>query len=207
MSKIRWYIGNALAGYWDFCKGILIAALIATAFGKVPSPWLLLWGACMALLPDILDLVWPVLRGYVPKGYDHRTTLAHTPAAMLLGLSIFFVALIDLADKAWVLTAYLSLLWHYAHDAPDGLVWGWPFSWRKFPDRKEKLSHEESLERTWCRASIRSSTEIMAGSLALAVASQFVPGVLSLLCGAVALGTMLFAAAFWSMCGLKAKTA
>ena len=196
MTRTNWYIGNALAGYLDFCMGVLIAAACATLMGQTPTLLLLLWGALFALLPDI-DLLWPILRGRVRRDYNHRFSPMHMPP-LVLGL-VFAVLLCAFGPSSvWTIVALLGLLWHYAHDMPEGLVWFPPFT-HLSTGVPRPVDHDKWLERTWCSFSLRGMSEVAGGTLLLVVPFMLTSGLTQ--AAIMAVGTITFVTAFmfWSL--------
>jgi hypothetical protein len=206
MPSSRWYLANALAGYLDFCMGTLIAAVCAAYAGQAPTVGLLLWGALFALLPDV-DLVWPILRGHVRAGYDHRVTLMHRP---------LFVLVLTCAAVSWsgtglcLVVALLGLVWHYLHDTPDGVAWLWPFSARKFLEPQPGQPHEKWVEETWCQFSRRGIGEVTAGTVVIVstgVLLIYQHHAIGLLAITIGVGTTMTAAIFWSATSLEGSPA
>lgn len=198
MHKLPWLMGNALAGYLDFCVGLLIATLVGNAMGYGAPPILLLWGAVCALLPDT-DIVLPILRGRIEG--DHRTTLWHRPAATFLGLTVFLLAL-NLQAGVWAAVGYAALLWHYLHDTPmGGIAWLWPYSDKRFiePAYTPGTSHEYDMYKEWCLPSYRSVGEVLLGTIVLVYVSQQVSGAMFWVVAFIGTATFVSAFMLWGI--------
>jgi len=182
MPKIFWFIGNALAGFFDFCIGASIAAIAAALAGRLPTLWMLLWGSFFALFPDA-DIVKPILLRRPMEG-DHHLTWWHCPFTLITATAAawWFIGL----DVFWLVVAVASLLWHYIHDTwTGGIGWLRPFNNRWFGVRSLE-PHSQWLERIWLRPSTRGGVEILAGSVAL-----FLNGLILVVPKAPVLGTVV----------------
>ena len=167
-----------MAGALDASVGMLIAAALAYGFGLSFSPWLLLFGAFCALLPDF-DILLPILQENVVG--NHKLTLLHAPS-FVLGLAVILGGMGSLyADSFfWLACPVLCLLWHYLHDTGDwffgsgAVAWGWPYTTTLYASTGarilETIPHTVWIETEWLVSTPLSRKEIAAASICIGLA-------------------------------------
>lgn len=129
----------------------------------------------LAVLPDF-DIIPAILLNQ--EGIEnHHTTLMHRPLVVLPAAAL---AALTLGGSAWALVAFLCVAWHYLHDtpplSPGGIAWLWPID-RRFMSlygaqepHPGALKHEEWIKACWLRPTLRSTSEIGIGLVALILA-------------------------------------
>ena len=119
----------------DIGVGILLALGVAEYFGVQASPWFVVLGIAVTLLPDIDIITLPLL------GKWYHRTHTHFPIVWMPICALAFVAF----DPMYAILLTLGIYAHLVHDTFGigwGIAWLWPFSHRKyllFPERGRQL--------------------------------------------------------------------
>lgn len=109
----------------DIGIGILFSLGVAEYFDVKATPFLIAFGICSILLPDI-DIVTTPLNG---KWYHRMVT--HYPLAYLPLVGLAFIFLPSIYATLFALCIYFHLI-HDTFGIGWGIAWLWPFSGRKF---------------------------------------------------------------------------
>lgn len=136
----------------DIAIGILLGTYFNT--GESLNYILMITAVLFCLLPDI-DIFYFLYKKYIKKTsiIDHRSW-THFPILYLPAYLIILSVESFLNYSHSISTIFaLSVFWHFLHDTLFigwGVMWGWPFSKRKykiFPDRNGKVTSKLLL--TW----------------------------------------------------------
>lgn len=122
---------------------IAIGILLGSYFGGESFNYgLIILGVLFCLLPDI-DIFSFAYQKYIKKTniINHRSWTHYPVAYLPLYLIILFIEMgLNLSHTISLMFA-LSILWHFLHDTLFigwGVMWGWPFSKRKYKIFTEK---------------------------------------------------------------------